>query len=300
MENRPNFLVIGAARSGTTALYSYLKQHPDVFMSKRKETNFFAFEGLELNCKGPGSDYINNSITKEADYEELFQGSNGKCAVGEISPLYLYSDQAPSGIRKRIPDVKIIAVLRNPIEQAFSHYLYARRQTIEPLDDFYKALLQQEDRKNMGWQPLFQYSKFPKYFEQLKRYYDVFPASQIKIFTYEEFEEDLPAVLSEIFEFIGIDKDYTVDVNYRPNAGGVPKSQALQNIVMKPYLFTRIVGSILPETIKTRIRDFISDINLKKPKMSKKARELLIAELSDDIKNLQNLIGKDVSHWLEA
>ncbi len=112
----PTFLVIGAARSGTTALYTYLKQHPMVFMSSVKETNFYAFEGEKLECRGPGADYINNSITNLANYRELFAMASNEMARGEVSPLYLYSEKAPKRVRKHIPDVQLIAILRNPIE----------------------------------------------------------------------------------------------------------------------------------------------------------------------------------------
>ena len=93
----PNFLVIGAAKAGTTSVYEYLKQHPQIWMSPLKETNFFALEGETLNFRGPGDqDYINRfSITKIEDYLNLFQGVSNQVAIGEVSPLYLYSPKAP-------------------------------------------------------------------------------------------------------------------------------------------------------------------------------------------------------------
>src|SRR5437867_4308222 len=119
----PTFLVIGAARSGTTALYLYLRQHPNVFMSRDKETNFFAFEGEALDFRGPGAEFVNNSVVTLNAYLRLFADAPENAAIGEASPLYLYSLHAAERIHARLPDVRLIAILRNPIEQAYSHYL---------------------------------------------------------------------------------------------------------------------------------------------------------------------------------
>ena len=299
MGKMPTFLVIGAARSGTTALYMYLKQHPDIFMSANKETNFFAFENEQLNCFGPGADYINNSTTLLADYQRLFKGVSGERAIGEASPLYLYSENAPRRIHHHLPNIKLIAILRNPIEQAFSHFLYAKRQTLEPLDDFMLALKSENERSEKGWQPLFQYSQFPKYHQQIQRYYKVIPENQIKVYTYEEFKENPQKVLSDIYTFIGVDKDFVVDFSYKPNAGGIPKNRLLQDLVMKPHMVTKLVGHLVPEELKRRIRDAVSDRNLNKPQLSLEAKDHLKTMLSEDILKLQDLLKRDLSNWLQ-
>ncbi len=299
MANLPTFLIIGAARSGTTALYRFLKEHPDVFMSESKEPNFFAYENEQPQCAGPGADYINNSTTRLADYQRLFVGVSGERAIGEASPLYLYSETAARRIHHHLPHVKLIAILRNPIEQAFSHFLYAKRQMLEPLDDFLCALDAQDERRKRCWQPLFQYSEFPKYYQQLKRYYDVFPESQIKIYTYEEFDEDPRRVLIDIYSFIGVDQAFVPDVRYRPNTGGVPRNRFLQNLVMQPNALADFAGRFIPEEVKRRIRDAVSNRNLVKPSFPADARNRLKTELRTDILNLQNLLKRDLSVWLQ-
>ena len=299
MGRMPTFLVIGAARSGTTALYTYLRQHPDIFMSAAKETNFFAFEDEVLDFGGPAPEYINNSVNRLADYQALFADATHQSAIGEASPLYLYSNKAPGRIRTHIPDAKLIAILRNPVEQAFSHFLYAKRQVLEPLDDFMSALQAEGQRERAHWQPLFQYSQFPRYHQQLQRYHAVFPDDQIKIFLYEDFESEPVSVLKDIFSFIGVDDTFVADLTYRPNVGGVPKSRRLQNFLMRPHGVTRLLGRIIPEETKRRIRDVISDHNLEKPELPQPSREYLLAELRDDILKLQTLLDRDLSAWLE-
>lgn len=298
MDNMPTFLVIGAARSGTTALYTFLKQHPAVFMAPIKEPNFYAFEGEKLQCRGPGADYINNSITNLSAYKKLFAVAPIEMARGEASPLYLYSEKAPKQIRQHVPDAHLIAILRNPIEQAYSHFLYARRQVLEPLNDFMSALLAEENRKNDDWQPLFQYSQFPKYHQQLKRYYDVFPKAQIKIFLYEDLCEKPAEVLKEIFRFIDVDEQFSPNLSQHSNIGGNPKIGVLQNILMKPHASTKFVGSILPHSFRNWIREFVSSSNLSRPEMPQSAKDHLVRELENDINNLQHLIGRDLSAWL--
>ena len=213
--------------------------------------------------------------------------------------MYLYSEKAPERIHYHLPDVKLIAILRNPIEQAFSHFLYAKRQMLEPLDDFTDALRSEGERKRNDWQPLFQYSQFPKYHQQLKRYYEVFSETQIKVYSYEEFEEYPQSVLSDLYSFIGVDKDFVPDLSYRPNVGGVPKSRFLQDIIMKPYQVTRLVGRLIPGAIKRRIRDAVSDHNLEKPPFPEVAKSHLRKALREEILKLQVLLNRDLSDWLQ-
>ncbi len=294
----PTFVIIGAARSGTTALYTYLRQHPQIFMSPIKETNFFCFEGQPLDYRGPGNDYVNNSIHALSDYEALFAGAPPEAARGEASPLYLYVEQTASRIRHHVPEAKLVAILRNPVEQAFSHFLYAKKQTIEPLDDFEQALEAEPERAREHWQPLFQYSTFPLYGLQLRRYFDLFPREQLSIHLYEDFEADPRSVLADIHAFIGVDPGFVPDLDYRPNAGGVPRSSFLQNAVMKPHLLNRVLGRLVPEDLKSRIRNAISDRNIERPEVSAAARERLLSVLRPDILELQDLIGRDLSAWL--
>ena len=112
MQGLPDFLVIGAARAGTTAIYSYLRQCPDIFMPRVKEPNFFAFEGEALACAGPGADYINNSVTSLAAYRDLFATAPASAIKGEASPLYLFAPEAPARIRRHTPDARLVVVLR--------------------------------------------------------------------------------------------------------------------------------------------------------------------------------------------
>ncbi len=298
MEAGPTFIIIGAARAGTTGLYTYLKQHPQVFMSPHKETNFFSYEGCALDYQGPGRDYVNNSITELADYQRIFAEAGGARARGEASPLYLYEPQTPERIKAHLPEAKLIAILRNPVEQVYSHFLYARRQMIEPLEDIAAALDAEEERVAARWQPVFHYARFPRYFEQLSRYRAAFPEEQLRVYLYEDFEADPLSVLSDIFAFIDVDPSFRPDVSYRPNAGGNPRNHALQSLVMEPSLATKAAAAVLPMEWRARIRDAISAWNMKREVCPPAVRARLLSQLRDDIESLQGLIGRDLSAWL--
>lgn len=294
----PTFLVIGAARSGTTSLYLYLRQHPKVFMCGTKETNFFAFEEQALDYQGPGAEFVNNSVATLESYQRLFDEAPDDAAVGEVSPLYLYSANAPQRIRARLPRVRLIAILRNPIEQAYSHYLYARKEAIEPLADFVAALDAQETRRAARWQPLFQYSDFPRYNVQLRRYLEHFGRDQMKLLLYEDFATDPLRVMQDIFRFIGVDDKLVPDMSYRANPGGIPKSEFWQSVVMRPNTASKFLGSLLPMETRRRVRDALSRANTDRAEIPPAARRRLREELRGEIIGLQDLLGRDLSSWL--
>ena len=295
----PDFLVIGAARAGTTALHGFLRQHPGIFMPARKEPNFFAYEGKELACEGPGADYINNSIVDPAAYAALFSGAPAEARLGEASPLYLYSERAPGRIKHHIPGAKMIVILRNPIDQAYSHFMYATKQCIENVSDFDKALTLEETRLEQGWQPLFGYSQFPRYGEQLARYFELFPRDQFLIKRYEDYQADPDAFLRAVYEFIDVDPEFVPSMGDKVNAGGVPKNQAFQDFLMKPNPVTKAVGLVVPQQTRLKIRDWMARKNMNAPDtLSRNARSILLERLSDDIRALETLLDWDLSDWM--
>lgn len=295
----PDFLVIGAARAGTTALHAYLRQHPAIFMPVHKEPNFFAYEGETLACAGPGADYINNSIVDLAAYASLFEGAPAGAKLGEASPLYLYSDKAPARIKHHIADAKMIVILRDPIEQAYSHFMYATKQSIETIVDFETALKLEQERHAKNWQPLFGYSAFPRYGAQMTRYFELFPREQFLIRRYEDYLADPAGLLGDIFEFLEVDADFEPDMADKMNAGGVPRNKAFQDFLMKSNPITQAIGTVVPKQTRLKIRDWLANKNLNAPEeMSEGAHAELLKRLSGDIKTLESLLDWDLSDWL--
>jgi hypothetical protein len=300
VQTEPDFIVIGAARAGTTALHSYLRQHPALFLPSVKEPNYFAYAGQTLDCKGPGADFINNSVTTPETYTALFAPAAAGTRKGEASPLYLYEPAAPDNIRRLAPAARMIAILRNPIDQAFSHFMYATKLRIETEESFETALMREDERRADGWQPLFGYSRFPRYGAQLARYLSRFPRDQILIRRYEEFQSDPTGVMADIFRHIGVDAAFKPDMSQKLNAGGRPKSRIFQDFLMKPNPITGAIGLVVPKQARLRIRDRLAGINMtREDAVPPRARKILIDRLSDDVHALGTLLGQDFTDWLK-
>ena len=204
----PNFLVIGAAKAGTTSLYYYLKQHPEIFLPFQKELKFFAFEG----------ETFGNAINNIEDYKEQFRDTKAETAIGEISPVYLClaSKSAPK-IKHYLPDVKLIAILRNPVERAYSHFLFRASKSLnaEPLQDFKQAIMEEERRLKEGYSYHFMYKNTGYYYQHLKHYFDLFPKEQIKIYLYEDFTQNTNLVLQDIFRFLNVNDNFLPDTSVK-------------------------------------------------------------------------------------
>lgn len=298
----PNFLIIGAAKSGTTSLYHYLEQHPQIYL-KSKEPSFFALKGQNIQYAGPGDQegFIRQAVINQAKYEAIFTGLNNETAWGEASVLYLYSPTAPACIQHYIPNVKLIAVLRNPVERAFSSYMHLRRDGREPLADFAQALEAEDERIKSNWEHQWHYRQMGCYYSQLKRYYDRFNREQIAVFTYEEFKNTPHQVLRSIFRFLGVDDNFKPDTSVRHNISGMPRFQALHRFLMKPNLLKDIARPILPLSLRRRfgVRLRGWNTNANKPEVSLKTRQELVTFYEAEIRGLQDLIERDLAHWLD-
>ncbi len=300
MGRMPNFLIIGAAKAGTTALYYYLKQHPQIFMSPVKEPNFFALEGQKPNFRGPGDgEAINRfSITDIEAYQALFEGAENALAVGEASPLYLYSPDAPKRIRRHIPNAKLIAILRNPVDRAYSAFLHLLRDGREPHTDFRKALLEEERRIQEHWEHIWHYKAVGFYYIQLMRYYDLFDRDQIRIYLYEDLKEKPIELSRDVFRFLGVNADFKPDMSLRFNVSGVPRNKIIHAFLSKPHPIKSLFKPLIPVKLRQRLVVTLRNRNLAKPEFPIAVRRELVELYREDILKLQALIKRDLSHWL--
>lgn len=292
----PNFLIIGAAKAGTTALYEYLKQHPQIYMSHEKEPKFFALEGEKLDFGGPhDQENINRTaITDIEAYRKLFQGVSNEIAIGEASPLYLYSPKAPGRIKNYIPDAKLIAILRNPVDRAYSGYMMHVGLGWETTSDFTQALQEEEMRirNNWGWG---HYVNVGFYYMQLKRYFDTFNPNQIKVYLYEDLNANPIAMLQDIFQFLNVDESFVPDITIKHNISGIPKNNFLGVLINSVKPLNPILKQVFPSGIRQNIKNQV----LVKPQLSMDVRKQLIEVYREDILNLQDLIHRDLSKWMK-
>lgn len=296
----PTFLIIGAHKSGTTALYHFLKQHPQIFMSPEKEPRFFALKDDSLDYRGPRDPAAKCDYTTLENYRRLFDGAVGYEATGEASTLYLYSKKAVKNIEEYLPGAKMIVLLRNPIERAYSNYIYARQQNREPLDSFGKALQAEEDRIENQWGPLWHYTKKGFYYKQLSRYYDAFSPDQIMVVLQEELKKETQKVLETIFTFLEVDNDYRPNISKKHNVSGLPKSTLLNKFLGQRFVIKDVLKQLVPQSLALKIKNTINSYNLDDaPAMNPEVRMHLQQLYQNDIQHLEKLINRDLSHWLK-
>jgi hypothetical protein len=291
----PNFLIIGAAKAGTTALHEYLQQHPQIYLTPTKETNFFAFAGEDINFQGIGDEALKDfSITDWETYQAQFAGVTSEKAIGEACPSYLYYPQAAIRIKQYIPDTCLIVILRNPIDRAYANFLHTVRDDREPLADFALALQAEETRIANNWEWFWHYIQGGFYGQQLKHYYQIFPTSQIKVYLYEDLQANTIATLQDIFRWLEVDDTFVPDMTLRPNKSGMPKNKLLHQILTKPNPLKTVLKPLLP----AKIRQKIQHQNLNTPQISQEVRQQLLALYRADILQCQDLIHRNLSAWL--
>lgn len=223
MSALPNFLLIGAGKSGTSSLHAYFQQHPDVFMSPVKEPNFFALEGRPPNFPSErvARAVVSPQIWRLEDYVALFAHHNGQGAVGESSTWYLNAPAAPLAIHSLVPSMRLIAVLREPVARAYSAFLMNRRIGLEPEVDFGAALARQDERQS-GHDYGLDYLTPGYYARHIERYLEFFPHDQLKIELFDDLLADERATLGRLFGFIGVDPYFRPDTSYKHNSGAPP------------------------------------------------------------------------------
>jgi hypothetical protein len=296
----PNFMIIGAAKCGTTSLYHYLGQHREIYLSRIKEPKYFALAGQRVSYGGPGDqeDMEKHSVRCASTYAELFRDARPGQAVGEASTLYLYDTNAARRIRDAIPDVRLIAVLRNPAERAYSNFLYMIRRGNEPLRDFGLALAEEERRIAQQWMPTWHYRRRGLYAEQLRRYRACFRPDQLKIYLYEDFTARPQALIADICRFLGVNDRFAPELSARHNVSGRPRSERLHRFMARSGGIKTWVRSCLPAPAARAVAARVRRLNLAHPPMPSTIRRQLVDYYRADIRELETLLNRDLSVWL--
>ena len=282
----PNFLIIGAHKGASSSLRIYLGEHPDVFVAPVGEPSFFALEGQarfrpDGTFTRPGMENAGATFTLE-EYEALFAGVTSERAVGEKSPAYLTNRDAPFRIRRLIPDVRLIAVLRNPVERAYSHYLMNVRSGQECLT-FADAVAAERHRQPMGAGLVRHYVRSGIYADRIELYLSLFGPEKFRIYLYEDLVRDMSAIMRELYEYVGVDPAFTPDLTVRHNARPTEHHNG--------RLRSRL--SSLGRSMTTRdVAPTVSNGILLG------TRKELLSFYRDDIVRLQALIDRDLTGWL--
>jgi hypothetical protein len=315
MVKLPNFFVVGAPKAGTTALWNYLDQHPEVFMCPLKEPSYFASELRPENF----TDEMRTRIDREMaalhrylqgdtrtkcfgglvlnweDYLSLYRNACDERAIGEATASYLWSATAARNIAARIPHARIIINLRNPADRAYSQYL--QMLTVGVIRGSFRELIDaslncRDQRLSVAW-PLLEYGR---YFAQIERYVREFPRSQIHISYYEDLQRSPQGLMAELFAFLGVDQDFVPDMSQRHHEPVIPRLNALAYFLKKsgawPYL-----RRLAPAPLGPRLRSLMV-----RPRgsleMAAADRAFLTDYYRDDVKKLATLLDRDLTAWL--
>jgi hypothetical protein len=309
---RPNFFIVGAPKSGTTSLYHYLDQHPQIFMSPIKEPSYFASEmrpeklaaeyrnhpaldsaELERYLKGPRLEKRGGLISTWQDYLKLFDSATREIAIGEASVCYLWSPTAAQNIARCTPEAKIIAVLRHPADRAWSEYLssvangYVTGSFREQID----ACLAPHAEE---FSPIYPFLEFGMYCRQVKTFLKLFPRENIRIYFYQDGHS---SIVSDLFRFLNVDPAFSVDLSRKYlDSSTAETPMALFRILRKNNLWEPL-RKLAPKSV----RPFFRRLAFRKsaiPVMNKEDRQFLCEYYKEDVLQLSHLLNRDLTSWL--
>jgi len=290
----PNFIIVGAAKAGTTSLYHYLSRHPQVFMSAEKEPHHFA-----------PAKWCSHPVPSRREYERWFRDADGFRAVGEASTGYLYYPESPQMIHDAIPDCRIVVILRNPVDRAFSGYCSEVRHGIEKVS-FEEALA--EERRALrivrGGEFGFNYIKKGFVAHLLRKYIELFGSERVHICFFDDLEARPRDLMRELFRFLGVDETFTGDWRYAFNPSGIPRIRWLHELLdgegawRRPFMAAaRFLPASARQSMWHRLRDW--NLDTAGIQFNPATRADLSRAYADEIAELESITGRDLSAWKE-
>jgi hypothetical protein len=300
----PDFLIIGAPKAGSTALHVALAHHPDLYLSPVKEPKFFMCDGPPAPQRGPGDAHsVREWIWERDRYARLFAGAPAGAHRGESTPFYLWDREAHRRMREHVPDVKLIAVLRDPVDRAYSNWTHMWCDGLEPEASFVRACLAEPERVAQGWAPFWRYLELGRYGEQLEDLYRWFPPEQVHVLRYRDLVDEHDRTLDRICEFLGVRTGLISEAPSQNVSTWVEPTRvnlALQSVVragaevgrwFPPWVWRRASAPVLA-TLHRRHGD--------RPELPAEDRHRLAAWFTDDVRRLEGLTGECYEDWLAS
>lgn len=298
----PDVIVIGAPKAGSTALHAALAAHPQLHLSSVKEPKFFLCdEQPPPRQHGPGDAHSRQEwIWRRSDYERLFDDAPAGTLAGESTPLYLQDPAAHERLARLVPDARLIAAIRDPVDRAYSNWAHLWSDGLEPEADFLAACAAEEDRLARGWAPFWGYKRQGRYGEQLEHLFSVFPREQVHVLRYRELVDQPEATMDAICGFLGIEPGRVGEVgseNVSTFVADTPANHALRLAIragaragawVPPQVWRRASAPLLWALKRTPAN---------RPELTEAQRTTLIAEVVDDIERLEVLLGQSFENW---
>jgi Sulfotransferase family len=302
----PDFLVAGAPKAGTTALHVALARHPQLYLSRVKEPKFFLTDGRPRAQGGPGdAKTLREQVWQRDKYEALFAGAPPGSLLGESTSLYLQDPDALQRIRTAIPDVRIIALLRDPIDRAHSNWAHLWSAGLEPEHDFVKACLLEQRRTAAGWAAFWRYLSLGKYGEQLDQLWSLFPREQTLVLRYRELRESPAETLDLITGFLGVQTGVVTETtaeNVTTHASRSPVNQTVARVLRAGASLEATLPGALGKGVapanKLLSRHLQREQRVREP-LTAEQRAALIPEFTEDLQLLEQVTGESFSDWLD-
>lgn len=273
----PTFLIAGVEKSGSTSLYHYLRQHPDIFMPEKKEPNFFI-------AGGP--------VETLSEYEALFAGVS-EPVRGEASVGYMNDPTSPERIAALLPEVQILIVLRDPAERAYSHYNMLVEHGVRSPDVYSEVLERAAERGDYAFTGV----PVSHYAAGLHAFQTVF-GENVHIHLFEDYKTDPVGMVRKMYAQVGADPSFVPDVERKYNRTHRPKSGLLQRLIRRSHPLKTAAKSVLPTGLRSRMRGALTSANRTEvPPLDVATRSMLVTLLCADIEATEALIGRDLSHW---
>ena len=278
------FFIVGAPKAGTTSLYHYLSAHPNVTMSKKKETNYFSDQEIFQNKLYYGKSRV-DSLAK---YEKLFPVLNADQIYGEASVSYLFYKEVPNRIKEYNSEAKIIIMLRDPVERAFSHYLMDYKLGL--ISESFESVFIK--KSGIFFQ---QYFDLGNYTNQIKRYFDIFEISNIHIIWHSDFKSNSKIEMQKVYKFLDLDNFFAFDMKTIHNPFSLPKNILIRKMYSMVWL-RRAAAFLFPKKLVLSIKKMLFNKD-KKPELSEKLRKEIIQYYLSDIVDLEELLNKNLESW---
>ena len=300
MRNKlPNFLIVGAAKSGTSSLHNYLNQHPQVFMPSYNKEGMKVKEPRFL-IKDLVQHRLHNGVWTFEEYKSLFDDVKDQKAIGESTVLYLYYyKHAINNIKHYLgEDVKIIIILRNPADRAYSAFQHVSRGFKEN-NSFEESLEietgRMESEENLT--PMVMYKEMGMYYEMVKAYKESF--KNVHIIFYEDFRDNIESDMNKIYNFLEISNNIKIDFITKHNVGGkIWKYEKMKHVFMKNNPIKSILKSVLPKKFRKGIRSHLVNVSTNKVvPIKEETRKYLNNYFKQDVEKLSELLNKDLQHW---
>ena len=304
----PDFVIAGAPKAGTTALHAALATHPDLYLSPVKEPKYYLTDGRpppRSGQRGPGDAHSAHEwIWRRDEYLALFAGAPAAAVVGESTPFYLYDRAAQARLAADVPEVKVVAIVRDPVDRAYSNWVHLRADGLEPEADFLAAVRQEERRIAEGWAPFWHYRGLSRYGEQLRDLYGHLPREQVLLLRYRELVDTPRETLDRVSAFLGVEPGLAHTVppeNVKPHVADTPRYRALARVARAGAA----LGAHVPPQVWRQVsRPLLAALHagrVPRPPMPVEVRREVLAgggaPLLEDIALLEELTGESFADW---